>query len=84
MPMYYEAIFQPSNKKKYDTKVKKLAGKTIAVNDGWIIKEGPFKGQQCFYIPSSTVGWIPMCDLKDLKPASFARWQVIHKSLGLD
>ena len=47
----------------YTTETKRLAGKKIAVQDGWIIENGPFKGQNCFYIPNSTVGWIPQCDL---------------------
>jgi hypothetical protein len=80
--MFYEAIFQPSKKMKYTTKVKKLAGKNIGVKDGWIIKDGPFKGQNCFYIPNSTVGWIPQCDLIGLKPISLVKWKEIAKSLG--
>jgi hypothetical protein len=80
--MFYEAIFQPSKKMKYNTDAKKLAGKKIAVQDGWIVKDGPFKGQDCFYIPNTTVGWIPKCDLNGLKPIAFARWKEIHKSLG--
>ncbi len=54
--MFYKAIFQPSEKMNYNTEAKRLAGKNIAVQDGWIIEDGPFKGQNCFYIPNSTVG----------------------------
>ncbi len=61
--MFYEAIFQPSKRMNYTTEAKRLAVKKIAVQDGWIIEDGPFKGQNCFYIPKSTVGWIPQCDL---------------------
>ena len=81
--MFYEAIFQPSEQMNYNTEVKRLAGKKIAVQDGWIIQDGPFKGQNCFYIPNSTVGWIPLCDLKELKPVSIARWKEIKNALGL-
>ena len=42
--MFYEAIFQPSEKMNYNADAKKLAGKRIAVQDGWIIEDGPFKG----------------------------------------
>ena len=80
--MFFEAIFQPSEKMNYNTDAKRLAGKKIAVQDGWIIEDGPFKGQNCFYIPNSTVGWIPKCDLKGLKPISLVRLKEIHKSLG--
>ena len=80
--MFYEAIFQPSEQMNYNTDAKKLAGKRIAVQDGWIIEDGPFKGQNCFYIPNSNVGWIPQCDLKGLKSTSFVQWQEIGRSLG--
>jgi hypothetical protein len=80
--MFYEAIFKPSKKIKYSSDAKKLAGKKIAVQEGWIVEEGPFKGQDGFYIPDSTLGLIPLCDLKDLKPVSIAKWKEIHKGLG--
>ena len=82
--MFYEAIFQPSEKMNYNTDAKRLAGKRIAVQDGWIVKDGPYKGQNCFYIPNSTVGWIPQCDLKELKPTSFVMWNEIFRSIGFD
>ena len=82
--MFYEAIFQPSKKMNYNTDAKRLAGKIIAVQEGWIIKDGPFKGQNCFYIPNSSVGWIPKSDLKGLKPISNVKWKEIFKRLGLD
>ena len=61
--MFYEAIFQPLKRMNYTTEAKRLAGKKIAVQDGWIIEDGPFKGQNGFYIKNSTVGWIPQSDL---------------------
>ncbi|OEU62586.1 MAG: hypothetical protein BA867_07440 [Desulfobacterales bacterium S5133MH16] len=55
--MFYEAIFQPLKRMNYTTEAKRLAVKKIAVQDG------PFKGQNGFYIKNSTVGWIPQYDL---------------------
>lgn len=80
--MYFEAIFEPSETMEYDPEAKDLAGEKIAIQEGWIIKEGPFKGQLCFYIPNSTIGWIPKSDLKELKPVPFVRWKEIHKQSG--
>ncbi len=82
--MFFEAIFEPSAQTDYNADAKKLTGKRIAVLDGWIVKDGPFKGQHGFYIPSSTVGWIPIGDLKELKPISLVRWKEIHKTLGFE
>ena len=81
--MFFEAEFHPSKKMKYNDEAKNLAGKKIAVQEGWMINEGPFTGQQCFYIPNTNIGWIPACDLKDLKPISFSKWKAMQKSLGL-
>ncbi|HIJ55751.1 MAG TPA: hypothetical protein HPQ03_06460 [Deltaproteobacteria bacterium] len=80
--MFYEAIFEPSRIKDYNSEAKKLSGKRIALQAGWIIEEGVHKGEQCFYIPNSKVGTIPGSDLKELKPISIARWKDIQKSLG--
>jgi hypothetical protein len=80
--MFFEAIFQPSEKKGYSADAVNLIGKTIAIEDGWIIDEGDYKGQQCFYIPNSTVGWIPSSDLKNIQPVPFARWKEIHANIG--
>jgi hypothetical protein len=81
--MFYEAIFQPSEKMNYNSDAKDFEGKKIAVQDGWIIEDGPFKGQSCFYITNSTLGWIPQCDLIGLKSTSFVQWKELSKSLGL-
>jgi hypothetical protein len=80
--MFYEAIFEPSEKIAYNAEAKKLAGKRIAVQGGSVMNYGPFKGQYCYYIPVSTVGLIPMSDLKEFKPTSFIKWKQIHRSLG--
>jgi hypothetical protein len=82
--MFYEATFQPSQEMNYNSEAKELAGKKIAIQEGWMVEDGPFKGQNGFYIPNSTIGLIPLCDLKDLKPISLTRWKEIHKSLGFD
>ena len=81
--MFYEGIFQPSGKMQYNIEDQRLAGKKVAVQDGWIRKEEPYKGQQCFYIPNSTVGWIPISDLKELKPISLVKLKEINNLLGL-
>jgi hypothetical protein len=80
--MFFEAIFQPSRTKGYNSVAKSLVGKRIPLMDGWIVQDGPFKGQQCFYIPSTKVGWIPASDLQQIKPVSKVQWNDIHKSLG--
>jgi len=69
-------------KMNYNTDAKRLGGKKIAVQDGWIAENGPFKGQNCFYIPNSTAGWIPQCDLKGLKSTSPVMWKEIFRRLG--
>lgn len=80
--MLFEAIFEPSEQMQYNSNAKTLAGKKIAVQDGWVIKDGVYKGQQCFYIPNSTIGWIPRCDLKKLTPVPFVRWKETLKKTG--
>ena len=80
--MFYEATFKPSKSMNYNSEAKKLAGKKIAVQDGWVVEDGPFKGKNCFYIPNSNIGWIPIDDLKEIKPVSFARWKEVYHSLG--
>jgi hypothetical protein len=81
--MFYEAIFEPSKEFDYSKEAKKLAGKKVAVCDGGILNDGPLKGKNCFYVPSSTVGFIPINDLRDLKPISQVRWQEIRNTLDV-
>ena len=52
--MYYEGVFKPSKTDNYNPAAINFVGKKIAVQDGWIIKDGPLKGQHCFYLPNST------------------------------
>ena len=81
--MYFEAIFNPSTPNDYNPDAINFVGKKIAVQDGWIIKEGPHKGQHCFYLPNSTVGSIPASDLKDLKNIPYVQWKTIYDRIGL-
>jgi hypothetical protein len=80
--MLFEATFKPSKEMKYNEDALKLANTKIALYQGWIVKEGPFKGQQCYYVPNSNVGWIPVSDLTELRPISTVQWQDLHKSCG--
>ena len=82
--MYFEAVFQPSNDTEYDSGAADFVGKKVAVHEGWTLKEGPHKGQQCFYIPNSTVGCIPASDLQQLKSIPFVQWKEIHNQAGLN
>ena len=80
--MFFEAVFKPSEKENYNEEALKHADTRIAVNEGWVAKDGPFKGQQCYYVPNSTVGLLPMCDLKELKPVPSVQWTELHKRMG--
>lgn len=82
--MYFEAVFQPSNGTEYNSSATDFVGKKVAVQEGWILQEGPHKGQQCFYIPNSTVGCIPASDLKELKSIPFVQWRAIYNLTGLN
>jgi len=79
--MFYEAIYEPSKTAHLNGESKKFIGKRIALQVGWRLKDGPYKGQHCF-IPSSNFGWIPTCDLKDIKNISYGRWKDIHNSFS--
>ena len=89
--MYFEAVFNPSENPNYSTDAQNLAGKKIAIQAGWVIKEGQFKGQECYYIPNSTIGLIPVCDLDELengmprKEGTFGAlyWWVVKLGQGL-
>jgi hypothetical protein len=59
-------------------------GKKVAIHEGWTLEEGPHKGQQCFYIPNSTVGCIPASDLQQLKSIPFVQWKEIYNQAGLN
>jgi hypothetical protein len=79
--MYFEAIFQPSSLTNYNTdSVQKIVGKKVALQDGWVLEEGPHKGQQGYYLPNSTVGLIPASDLKEIKVIPYSQWKDIFDS----
>ena len=82
--MYFEAVFQPSNDTEYNSSASDFVGKKVAVNEGWTLEDGPHKGQQCFYIPNSTVGCIPESDLQELKSIPFVQWKEIYNQAGLN
>ncbi len=82
--MFYEAVFQPSEQMDYNVVAKTFAGKRIAIQEGWTVAKGPFKGQPCFYVPSSTMGWIPQCDLKEIKSVPHVRWRDLLNSMELE
>jgi hypothetical protein len=79
--MYFEAIFSPVDQKQYKSEVKNFVGKKLAVKEGWIIEEGPHKGQQCYYAPNTTIGQIPQSDLQELKSVPYARWNQLYSIL---
>jgi len=80
--MHFEAVFQPADKTAYNSDAINFVGQKIAIQAGWIIDEGPHKGQQCFYVPNSTLGKIPQSDLKELKDIPFVQWKDLHHYLG--
>jgi hypothetical protein len=75
--MYFEATFQPSNASAYKPDAADFIGKKIAIQDGWVLEEGPHKGQQGYYLPNSTIGLIPAADLKDIKAVPYVQWKDI-------
>jgi hypothetical protein len=82
--MHFEGIFQPADKTLYNAEAADFIGKRLAIQQGWVIDDGPFKGQQCFYAPNTTIGSIPASDLQELKSIPFARWQQIYNSIDAE
>jgi len=81
--MYFEAVFSPTDQAEYNSEAVSCVGKKLAVQQGWIIEEGPHKGQQCYYVPNTTIGRIPQSDLKDLKNIPYAQWKQVLNSIDL-
>jgi hypothetical protein len=79
--MYFEAIFSPNDQTEYNSEAAALVGKKLPVQEGWIIDDGPYKGQQCYYAPNTTIGRIPISDLQDLTSVPYARWQQLYNSI---
>ncbi len=82
--MYFEAVFQPSNDTEYNSDAAGFVGKKVAIRQGWILEGGPCKGQQCLYMPNSTVGCIPASDLKQIKSIPYVQWKEIYNMIGLN
>jgi len=82
--MYFEAVFQPLNDSDYNSDAAGFMGKKVPVQEGWILEKGPHKGQQCFYMPNSTIGCIPECDLKQIKSVPYVQWKTVFNQIGLD
>jgi len=79
--MHFEAIFRPLNSAEYTAEAERLIGKKVAVQNGWLIEEGPHRGQQCYYIPNSTLGLIPQSDLAEIKSVPFVQWRSLHNRI---
>ena len=82
--MYFEAVFQPSDDTDYNSDFADFVGRKVAIREGWVLEEGPHKGQQCFYMPNSTVGCIPASDLQGLKNIPYVQWKEIYNQSGLN
>lgn len=81
--MYFEAVFNPENQTEYNSEAKKFVGKKLPVKEGWIIEDGPYKGQQCYYAPNTNIGRIPISDLKFLKTIPFFQWNQLVECLPI-
>ena len=82
--MYFEAIFKPADEAEYNAEAAEFIDKKLPIQEGWIIDDGPYKGQQCFYAPNTTIGRIPVSDLQDLKSVPYARWQQLYSSIDTE
>lgn len=82
--MYFEGVFKPTETDSYNPAAINFVGKKIAIQDGWIIKDGPHKGEYCFYLPNSTIGTIPQSDLIELKNIPYVQWKTLLDSIDLD
>ena len=79
--MYFEAIFSPARQGEYNSEAAGFVGKKLPISEGWIIDDGPYKGQQCYYAPNTTIGRIPISDLREIKSIPYARWQQLFSSI---
>jgi hypothetical protein len=82
--MHFEGVFKPVNQTEYNAEAKNFVGKKLPVQEGWIIEDGPYKGQQCYYAPNTRIGKIPQSDLEALKPIPYARWEQLYSSIALE
>ena len=82
--LHFEGVFNPANQAEYNAEAKNFVGKRLPVQEGWIIEDGPYKGQQCYYAPNTRIGKIPQSDLEDLKPIPFVQWEQLYTSIKLE
>ncbi|MDX1708567.1 MAG: hypothetical protein R3274_08210 [Desulfobacterales bacterium] len=82
--MYFEAVFQPSSDSQYNASANEFMGKKVAIQEGWVLEDGPHRGQQCYYMPNSNVGCIPASDLQEIKSVPYVQWRHTHELIGLD
>ena len=82
--MHFEGVFSPANQTEYNSEAKHFVGKILPVQPGWVIEDGPHKGQQCYYAPNTRIGKIPQSDLKDIKPIPPFRWKQLYSSIELE
>ena len=54
--LHFEGVFNPVNQTEYNAEAKNFVGKKLPVQEGWIIEDGPHKGQQCYYAPNTRIG----------------------------
>lgn len=80
--MYFEATFHPSNPTEYNADAEPLVGKRISIQQGWILEDGPYQGELCYYIPNTTIGTIPTSHLDNIEPIAYSKWRTIHSHLG--
>ena len=79
--MFYKATYQPQKKTGLSAEAKKFIGKTIALQESGIMKQGPYKGQDS-YIPAEKFGVVPACDLENITSLTPVQWKDICKSLA--
>jgi hypothetical protein len=79
--MFYEAIYQPVEKKRINSKAKKFVGTVIALQYGGKIPGDARKGKHCYIPYPRFTAWVAECDLKNLNNISHIRWKEIQKTL---
>ena len=82
--LHFEAVFNPVDQTEYNDEAKNFVGKKLPFQEGWIIEDGPYKGQQCYYAPNTRIGKIPQSDLEDLTPIPYVRWEQLYSSIALE
>lgn len=90
---YVSATFDPKNLNTLKQSGKALIGQTLEYQAGWIIEDGPYKGDWAMSFSNQEVRrlllscqeidfcWVPLCDLKDVKPLP-PPWEREIKTVG--